>query len=66
MNSQTSVASAPADLSTLRGVELLMNGMSERVPSGSTKRTIAPFTAAVFFKNHASTSERRYDDALAE
>lgn len=51
MNSQTSVAAAPADLSTLRGVELLMNGMSERVPSGSTKRTIAPFTAAVFFKN---------------
>ncbi len=51
MNAQTSVAAAPADLSTLRGVELLMNGMSERVPSGSTARTVAPFTAAVFFKN---------------
>jgi hypothetical protein len=51
MNSQTSVAAAPADLSTLRGVELLMNGESERIPSGSTARTVATFTAAVFFKN---------------
>lgn len=51
MNSLVSQAAAPANLSTLRGIELLMNGMSERIPSGSTAKTQAPFTAAVFFKN---------------
>ena len=51
MNSLVSQASPPADLSTLRGLELLMNGMSERIPSGSTARATAPFTTAVFFKN---------------
>jgi hypothetical protein len=51
MSSQTSQANPPADLSTLRGVELVMNGMSELVPSGSTAKTSAPFKTAVFFKN---------------
>jgi hypothetical protein len=51
MSSQTSVADPPANLSTLRGFELLMNGMSERIPSGSVARSEAPFTTAVFFKN---------------
>lgn len=51
MNSQVSQAAPPANLTTLRGIELLMNGMSERIPSGSVARTQAPFTAAVFFKN---------------
>jgi hypothetical protein len=51
MSSQTSVADPPANLSTLRGFELIMNGMSERIPSGSLARTEAPFTTAVFFKN---------------
>jgi len=51
MDSQVSQADAPADLSTLRGLELLMNGMSESIPSGSVAKTTAPFTTAVFFKN---------------
>jgi hypothetical protein len=51
LSSQTSQANPPADLSTLRGVELVMNGMSENIASGSTAKTLAPFTTAVFFKN---------------
>ena len=51
MNSLVSQAAPPAALSTLRGIELLMNGMSEKIPSGSAARTSAPFTTAVFFKN---------------
>ncbi|MDP9178900.1 MAG: hypothetical protein M3O61_14545 [Gemmatimonadota bacterium] len=51
LSSQTSQANPPADLSTLRGVELVMNGMSEQIPSGSSAKTLAPFTTAVFFKN---------------
>jgi hypothetical protein len=51
MNSLTSQADPPADLSTLRGIELLMNGMSENIPTGSAAKTSAPFTTAVFFKN---------------
>ncbi|MFN2604103.1 MAG: PilW family protein [Gemmatimonadaceae bacterium] len=50
-NSTTAQDSPPADLSTLRGIELLMNGMSERVPSGSSQKTTATFTTAVYFKN---------------
>jgi hypothetical protein len=41
----------PADLSTLRGIELNMTGMSERAPSGDTQKQKAPFVTAVFFKN---------------
>ncbi|HVF38251.1 MAG TPA: prepilin-type N-terminal cleavage/methylation domain-containing protein, partial [Gemmatimonadaceae bacterium] len=33
----------PANLSTLRGIELNMTGLSERAPSGSTTRKKAPF-----------------------
>ena len=45
------VNEAPDDLSTLRGIELQMNGLSEKIPSGSLARTTAPFRTAVFFKN---------------
>jgi prepilin-type N-terminal cleavage/methylation domain-containing protein len=41
----------PADLSTLRGIELNMTGMSERAPSGDTQKQRANFVTAVFFKN---------------
>ena len=51
LSSTTAQDAAPADLATLRGVELLMNGMSERIPSGALAKTSAPFTTAVFFKN---------------
>jgi prepilin-type N-terminal cleavage/methylation domain-containing protein len=42
---------APSDLSTLRGLELNMTGMSENKARGSTTQTSAPFVTAVFFKN---------------
>jgi hypothetical protein len=51
LSSTTAQDTPPGDLSTLRGVELLMNGMSEQIPSGSLAKTSAPFTTAVFFKN---------------
>jgi hypothetical protein len=51
LSNQTSQDDPPADLSTLRGVELVMNGMSEEIPSGSSAKTLAPFKTAVFFKN---------------
>lgn len=50
-NSLVAQDAAPGDLSTLRGIELVMNGMSERLPSGSTQKALAPFTTAVYFKN---------------
>lgn len=51
MSSQTSQAAPPADLSTLRGIELVLNGMSEQIASGATTTAKAPFKTAVFFKN---------------
>jgi hypothetical protein len=42
---------APADLSTIRGIELNMTGMSERAPRGGVAKQKAPFITAVFFKN---------------
>jgi prepilin-type N-terminal cleavage/methylation domain-containing protein len=41
----------PADLTTLRGFELHLDGMSEGKASGKTVPTTTPFTTAVFFKN---------------
>jgi len=54
INSQTPAASAPADLTTLRGFQLHLDGMSERTPSGKTAKAQAPFTTAVFFKNRVT------------
>jgi hypothetical protein len=50
-SSLTSQASPPSDLSTLRGLELNMTGLSEKIARGSTTQTSAPFVTAVFFKN---------------
>ena len=50
-NSTVAQDAAPADLSTIRGIELNMTGMSERAPSGDTQRQRATFVTAVFFKN---------------
>jgi hypothetical protein len=50
-NSTVAQDAAPADLSTIRGIELNMTGMSERAPSGDTQRQRAAFITAVFFKN---------------
>jgi hypothetical protein len=50
-SSLTSQTSAPADLSTLRGIELNMTGLSEKTPRGGIAQEKAPFVTAVFFKN---------------
>ncbi len=50
-SSQTAQDAAPAQLSTLRGLELVMAGNSEKIPIGGTQKEQAPFTTAVFFKN---------------
>ena len=42
---------APSDLSTIRGIEMNMTGLSERTPTGETQKKKAPFITAVFFKN---------------
>jgi hypothetical protein len=45
---------APGDLTTLRGFELHLDGMSEHPPAGRTAATTTPFTTAVFFKNRVT------------
>lgn len=50
-SSTTAQDNAPADLSTLRGIQLNMTGVSENIPSGGTQKERAPFTTSVFFKN---------------
>lgn len=50
-SSLTSQTNPPSDLTTLRGVELHMTGLSERTPTGETEKKKAPFVTAVFFKN---------------
>jgi len=50
-SSLTAQDAAPADLSTIRGIELNMTGTSERAPSGGVAKQRAPFITAVFFKN---------------
>lgn len=47
----TAQSSAPADLSTLRGIELNMTGLSEKKARQSIAQAAAPFVTAVFFKN---------------
>jgi hypothetical protein len=50
-SSQTAQNDPPADISTIRGIELNMTGTSERAPSGGIAKQKAPFITAVFFKN---------------
>ena len=50
-SSLTAQVAAPADLSTLRGIELNMTGLSEKIPRQGVARQTAPFVTAVFFKN---------------
>ena len=50
-SSLTAQDAAPGNLSTLRGIELNMTGLSERAPSGGVAKQKAPFITAVFFKN---------------
>ncbi|MEP6509133.1 MAG: prepilin-type N-terminal cleavage/methylation domain-containing protein [Gemmatimonadales bacterium] len=50
-SSTTAVDTPPAQLSTLRGIEMNMTGVSEKIASGGTQKERAPFVTAVFFKN---------------
>jgi hypothetical protein len=50
-SSLTAQAAPPANLSTLRGIELNMTGRSEKIPRKSLAQAPAPFVTAVFFKN---------------
>lgn len=50
-SSTTAQTNAPGDLSTLRGIELNMTGLSEGTPRGGIAKEKAPFITAVFFKN---------------
>ena len=44
-------AAVPALLSNVRGLELVLSGMSERTPGGSTGPKVANVTTSVFFEN---------------
>ena len=45
---------APADLTTLRGLELHLDGTSESIAATKLAPETAPFTTAVFFKNRTN------------
>ena len=47
----TPAQSAVPPLANVRGLELLLNGMSERTPAGSAAPKTANMTTSVFFEN---------------
>jgi type II secretory pathway pseudopilin PulG len=51
LNSTTAQSAVPATLSNVRGLELKLDGMSERTPGGSTAPKTANVTTSVFFEN---------------
>ena len=51
LNTATAQAAVPAPLTNTRGFELVLNGLSERAPSGTTVAKSAPVTTSVFFEN---------------
>jgi hypothetical protein len=51
LNSGVAQAAVPALLGNIRGLELVLNGMSERTPGGSTAPKSANVTTSVFFEN---------------
>ena len=51
LNSAAPQAAVPATLSDIRGFELVLNGMSERTPNGSTAPKVANVSTSVFFEN---------------
>ena len=51
LNNATAQAAVPAPLTNTRGLELVLNGLSERAPSGTTVAKSAPVTTSVFFEN---------------
>ena len=50
-NTDTSQAAVPAQLSDVRGIDIVFNALSERVAQGRTTAQQARATTAVFFKN---------------
>jgi prepilin-type N-terminal cleavage/methylation domain-containing protein len=51
LNADTAQAAVPADLSTVRGLQLVLAGSSPRVPQGDSKAKQAGLVTGVFFKN---------------
>ena len=51
LNSATAQSAVPGTLSNIRGLELVLDGMSERTPGGSTAPKTANVTTSVFFQN---------------
>lgn len=51
LNNTPAQAAVPADLTTIRGLELVLDGMSERAPSGSAAPKTANVRTSVFFEN---------------
>lgn len=51
VNDPVAEAAPPASLSNLRGIELHLDGMSERAALGQAAAESAPFITAVYFKN---------------
>jgi prepilin-type N-terminal cleavage/methylation domain-containing protein len=51
LNATPAQSAVPGLLSDVRGLELVLNGMSERTPGGSTAPKSANVTTSVFFEN---------------
>jgi prepilin-type N-terminal cleavage/methylation domain-containing protein len=51
LNAGAAQAAVPASLPNIRGLELVLNGASERTPGGSAAPKMANVTTSVFFEN---------------
>jgi prepilin-type N-terminal cleavage/methylation domain-containing protein len=51
LNATPAQAAVPASLPNIRGLELVLNGASERTPGGSAAPKMANVTTSVFFEN---------------
>jgi prepilin-type N-terminal cleavage/methylation domain-containing protein len=51
LNNAIAQSAVPVPLTDVRGLELVLNGMSERTPGGSTAPKTANVTSSVFFEN---------------
>ena len=51
LNNTTAQSAVPGNLTQVRGLELLLNGASERTPGGSAAPKVASMTTSVFFEN---------------
>ncbi|MES2179056.1 MAG: type II secretion system protein [Gemmatimonadota bacterium] len=50
-NQDTSQIAVPSPISTIRGLDLVLNGLSIRPPSGGTEQKLTKVTTGVFFKD---------------